>query len=285
VSERVDAAEAGGPDGGAGWWSGRRVLVTGASSGIGAALARELARAGAVVGLCARRTELLDAVLADCRRATPASQAWTVDLADLDAVDAFARQAEQALGGIDVLVHNAALSNYHASADATPWTDLEYLIRLNYLSPVRLTRALLPGLVARDDGRIVVVSSMAARMSAPGESAYSASKAALSAWFEALATEHWGGPLRVHLVYPALIDLTPGLDGDDSLADTPNGGDLVPAPVLARAMLRQVERGELELHMPHVVRDSVVSRAHDLPASMAMMARWYQRGAPTAVTE
>ncbi len=177
-----------------------------------------------------------------------------------------------------MLVHNAALANYHASALDTPWDDIEYLTRLNYLSPVRLTRALLPAMLERGGGHVVVVSSMAARMSAPGESAYSASKAALSAWFESLATEHGDGPLRVHLVYPALIDLTPGVDGDDATADTPNGGDRIPAPVLARAVLRQVERGDLELHMPHVVRESVRSRALDLPASMAMMAAWYRRG-------
>jgi NAD(P)-dependent dehydrogenase (short-subunit alcohol dehydrogenase family) len=262
------------------WWSGRRVLLTGASSGIGAALARELAAAGAVVGMCARRTDL--PVLADCRRTSPDCTSWTVDLADLDAVDAFARTAEDALGRIDVLVHNAALANYHASALDTPWDDVEYLTRLNYLSPVRLTRALLPGMLANGGGHVAVVSSMAARMSAPGESAYSASKAALSAWFESLATEQWDGPLHVHLVYPALIDLTPGVDGDDATADTPNGGDRIPAPVLARAMLRQVVRGDLELHMPHVVEESVVARAHDRPGSIAMMAAWYRRGSPTA---
>jgi short-subunit dehydrogenase len=264
---------------GRGYWTGRRVLLTGASSGIGAALARELAASGAVVGMCARRADLLDEVLADCRRSVGGCRAWTIDLSDIGAIDAFAREAERALGGVDVLVNNAALSNYHASALETPWDDLEYMIRLNYLSPVRLTRALLPGMLDRGDGAVVTVSSMAARMSSPGETAYSASKAALSAWFEALATEYWGRGLAVHLVYPALIDLTPGLDGDDEIAETPNAGDLVPAPVLARAMLRQVEHGDLDLYMPYGARDVAVSRAQDLPASITMMANWYQRTA------
>jgi NAD(P)-dependent dehydrogenase (short-subunit alcohol dehydrogenase family) len=220
-------------------------------------------------------------VLADCRRTVPECHAWTVDLADLDGIDDFARDVERELGGVDVLVNNAALSNYHADSLATPWDDIEYLTRLDYLSPVRLTRAVLPGMLMRGSGHVVVVSSMAAKVSSPGEGAYAAAKAALSTYVEALATEHWQRGIGFHLVYPALIDLTPGVDGPDSSADTPNGGELVPAPVLARAMMRQVERGDFELYMPYVARDIVTSRAQDLAASMAMMAAWYERGAPT----
>jgi len=258
-------------------WADKRVLLTGASSGIGAALARELAKAGAVVGMCARRTQLLDAVLADCRVTSPDCRAWTVDLADLDAVDAFAAAATSELGAIDVLVHNAARSNYHADGLTTPWDDVEYLMRLDYLSPVRLTRAIAPAMVERGEGRVVVVSSMAKQMSSPGESAYAAAKAALSAYFEALATELWSTGVRFHLVYPALIELS-GNDGDDSLAETPNSGELIPAPVLARAMMRQVERDELELFMPYSARDVVQARQRDLAASIDMMAAWYARG-------
>ena len=258
-------------------WTGTRVLLTGASSGIGAALARELAKAGAVVGLCARRTELLDAVLADCRVTSPESRAWTIDLADIDGIDGFAAQAAEELGGVDVLINNAALSNFHGGSLDTAWDDLEYLMRCNYLSPVRLTRALLPAMLERGSGRVVTVSSMAKQMSSPGESAYSASKAALSSWFEATATELWSSGVRFHLVYPALIGLEPGVDADDSVADTPNSGELIPAPVLARAMMRQVERDELELFMPYSAADVARNRAQNLPASIAMMAAWFER--------
>ncbi|MGH9918206.1 MAG: SDR family NAD(P)-dependent oxidoreductase [Nitrososphaerales archaeon] len=68
-------------------WDGRRVLITGASSGIGAALARELSSAGAVVGICARRTALLEGDLDDCRRLVPDCRAWTIDLSDIDRLD------------------------------------------------------------------------------------------------------------------------------------------------------------------------------------------------------
>jgi short-subunit dehydrogenase len=260
-------------------WEGRRVLITGASSGIGAALARELASAGAIVGICARRTAMLEAVLADCRKSVAGCRAWTIDLADLDALEGFVHRVESELGGIDVLVNNAALS-LSGPAPTIPWKDVEYLMRLNYLSPVRLTLAALPGMQARGSGQIAVVSSMAARMSSPGEAAYAAAKAALTAFFEALATELWDAKLSFHLVYPALIDLTPGLDGDDALADTTEGATRIPAPVLARAMRRQLERGDLELYMPHVMHQTVIARARDTRASIDFMADWYRSGSP-----
>jgi short-subunit dehydrogenase len=260
-------------------WEGTRVLVTGASSGIGAALAREMAAHGAVVGLCARRTALLEEVLADCRRTSPGSRAWTVDLAALDGLEAFVHRVEDELGGIDVLVNNAGIMLDQAAVD-TPWQDLVRITETDYYSPVRLTRAALPGMVARGGGHVVVVSSMAARMSTPGEAAYAAAKAALSAYFEALAGELWDSTVRVHLVYPALIDVTPGADGDDDLAATATGATRIPAAVLARDIRRQMERDELELYMPYSMRQAVAERATDTAKSVAFMAGWFQRGRP-----
>lgn len=259
-------------------WQGQRVLVTGASSGIGAALARELAGAGAVVGLCARRTTLLDEVLADCRRSVPESRAWTVDLSVVDGIDDFVHRVEKELGQIDVLVNNAGQA-LGGAAQATAWTDLEDALRLNYLSPVRVTLAALPAMLARGSGHVVTVSSMAARMSTPGESAYAAAKAALSAYFEALAGEMAGGPIGFHLVYPALIDLTPGVDGDDQLAREGDGSARIPAPVCARAILGQVERGELELYVPTTMQGLVAHRAHDVTAAVDFLGELYRSGA------
>src|SRR6185295_14989745 len=108
-----------------------------------------------------------------CRRSVPACRAWTIDLAELDALEGFVKRVESELGGIDVLVNNAALA-LSGPAPELPWSDLEYLMRLDYLSPVRLTLAALPGMRARGSGQIAVVSSMAARMSSPGEAAYAA---------------------------------------------------------------------------------------------------------------
>src|SRR3954469_16260538 len=88
---------------------GKNVLVTGASGGIGAALAEGFAARGATVGICARRADRLDAVLARCKEHAPHSRAWTIDLSELDGLDAFAAQVADELGGVDVLVNNAGI--------------------------------------------------------------------------------------------------------------------------------------------------------------------------------
>lgn len=259
-------------------WEGLRVLVTGASSGIGAALARELAGAGAVVGICARRTELLEAVLADCRAYVPACRAWTIDLAELGALEGFARRVADELGGIDVLVNNAGQAR-HGRAAATPWSEVERLVRVNYLSPVRLTLAVLPTMRAAGSGHVVTVSSMAARVSTPGEAAYAASKAALSAWMEAVAAEEGDGPVRFHLVYPALIDLTPGRDGDDELARSSDGATPIPAAVLAREVRRRLAEGAFEIYVPATMAGFVARRAADVAGAVRFMGELWRSGA------
>jgi short-subunit dehydrogenase len=258
-------------------WEGLRVLVTGASSGIGAALATELASAGAVVGICARRTALLEEVLDGCRAHQPACRAWTVDLADLGTLEAFAARVQDELGGIDVLVNNAGEPR-HGPAATTPWPEVERLFRINFLSPVRLTLAVLPGMRGRGGGHVVTISSMAARVSTPGEAAYAASKAALSTWMEAVAAEEGDGPVRFHLVYPALIDLTPGLDGDDELARSSDGATPIPAAVLARAVRRQLEEGAFELYVPATMAGFVVRRASDVAGSVRFMGELWRAG-------
>jgi short-subunit dehydrogenase len=176
-----------------------------------------------------------------------------------------------------VLVNNAG-QTCHGDAAATPRAVLEDQIRINYLSPVELTRAALPAMQARGDGHVVVISSMAARTSTPGEAAYAAAKSALTAYFEALAGELWFGPVRFHLVYPALIDLAPGPDGDDELAESSDGATPIPSPVMARALRRQLEGGDFELYVPRTMQAFVARRNRDVPKAIDFMAGLYRDG-------
>jgi short-subunit dehydrogenase len=173
------------------------VLVTGASSGIGAATARAFAARGATVGICARRADRLAEVAADAA----GMRTWVVDLADLDGLDAFAARAEDELGGVDVLVNNAGIPKRRRTTTMTA-DDIESVMAMNYFSPVRLTLALLPGMLERGRGDIVNVSSMGAHLVAFGVGAYAASKAALELFTEALYVELPGTGVRAHLLVP-----------------------------------------------------------------------------------
>jgi NAD(P)-dependent dehydrogenase (short-subunit alcohol dehydrogenase family) len=184
---------------------GKRVLLTGASSGIGEAGAEKLARAGATVVVVARRQELLDAVAARITAEGGDARAIACDLSDLDAIDALVATLERDLGGIDILINNAGRSIRRPLAESLDrWHDLERTMALNYYSPLRLIRGLAPGMRERGDGHIINVSTWGVlQESSPLFSVYNASKAALTAVSRVIETE-WSrdGVHSTTLFYP-----------------------------------------------------------------------------------
>lgn len=202
--------------------TGKRVLITGASSGIGAALARRLAEQGAVVGLIARRRDRLAEVLADCRMASPESQMWVADLADSAAVGAVGVQAWDALGGIDVLVNNAAIPKRRAITALDP-AEVEAVMRVNFFAPARLTLTVLPRMLEQGSGVVVNVSSVGGRLGIIHESAYCASKFALCGWSESMAVDLHGTGVAVKLIEPGPVDteIWDQPDNDDPIYDGP----------------------------------------------------------------
>ena len=184
---------------------GKRVLITGASSGIGEAGAQRFAREGAELIIVARRAQLLDEVAAGIADNGGIATAFACDLADLDAVDALAETVLQRFGGVDILVNNAGRSIRRPLAESLDrWHDVERTMTLNYYSPLRLIRGLAPGMIERGDGHIINVATWGVLSEAsPLFSVYNASKAALSAVSRVIETE-WSrsGVHSTTLYYP-----------------------------------------------------------------------------------
>ncbi|WP_084551297.1 SDR family NAD(P)-dependent oxidoreductase [Actinomadura rifamycini] len=254
--------------------AGRSALVTGASSGIGAAVAEALAAAGARVGLTARRADRLADVLARCREHAPGSAMWPADLADPDAAAALAAAAEAEFGGVDVLVNNAGAPKRRHVLDLAP-ADAEEVLRLNYLSAVRLTLAVLPGMVARGRGHLVAIGSVAARLGPPHEAAYAASKAALTAFWESMAVDLDGTGVQVHVVQPALIGGTELFDArpgeEEPLSDL---ADARPPGDVAAAVLEVIGDGRFERYVPDWFDQMASGKAADVEGFVAGVKEW-----------
>lgn len=180
------------------------IVITGASSGIGAAYARAFAAAGHTLTLVARRRELLDQLAAELPTRTFVIER---DLSKLDTVAEVVALAEKELGPIDVLVNNAGVQvvGPTATMDAA---ECERLLDVDLKAPLRLTLAALPGMLARGHGTIVDVASMAALAPTPGMTYYNAAKAGLAAASESLRGELRGTGVHVVTVYPGIIAST-----------------------------------------------------------------------------
>lgn len=174
---------------------GKRVLITGASRGIGESLAHAFAGAGATVALVARTAEAIGA-LANQLRGT----AHPADLSDAAQAANLVSQVEEAAGPIDVLVNNAGAAGMGAAFTDTSEENARYVTQVNYLSPAELCRQAVPRMLGRGGGHIVNISSMAGCVVVPGTVAYSASKAALSHFTAGLRADLRGLPIRTTLV-------------------------------------------------------------------------------------
>jgi short-subunit dehydrogenase len=230
--------------------AGKTVWITGASSGIGEALACELAARGARLILSARRRDELERVRAACAR--PGDHLVVpLDLADPPSLEAAARDVLDRLGAPDVVVHNGGVSQ-RARAEETALAVVRRILEVDFFGAVPLTLHLLPAMLARGSGRFVVVSSLVGKIGTPKRSAYSAAKHALHGWFDSLRAEVHDRGVGVTIVCPGFVR-TPlpihALTGDGAPQGTMDRAQqrgLDPAPV-ARRMARAIERERDEL--------------------------------------
>jgi short-subunit dehydrogenase len=255
---------------------GRVVVVTGASSGIGAALAPQLAERGAIVGIVARRADRLEEVLAQCRQHTPESRMWSADLGDLERAEAVAIEAWDAFGGIDCLVNNAAIAKRKHTLDLTV-EDVHHTMDVNFFSPIRMAMALLPRMHERGAGLIVNVSSMGGRLGIVHEAAYCAAKFAMCGWSETARIDLAGSGVEVKLVLPGPIDTEIWEPQPGELPGLYDG-PFVSAADCAADIVTAIERDGFEFYAPADVeggfgpaKDLVVGKTEDVDAFMDLM--------------
>lgn len=185
-------------------WAGQAVLLTGASEGIGRALALELAARGARLGLVARNLERLEALAAECRTLGAAAVPIAADLAAPLAPAAIVETALGAFGRLDVLVNNAGITMWSRFEALSDLEVLERLVEVNYLAAARLTHAALPALRG-SHGLVVAVASVAGLTGVPERTGYAASKHAMIGFFESLRIELAGTGVGVTVVAPDFV--------------------------------------------------------------------------------
>ncbi len=183
---------------------GRTALVTGASGGLGAHLARRLAREGMDVALVARREPELSALAAELEQLGVRAAALPADLSDLGQVDPLVERAQDALGPLDLLVNNAGLE---LTSDFCAYTreELTGMIDLNLTAPLLLTHRVLPGLLARGRGHVVFIASVAGKLGPAYQAPYAATKAGLIGLTQSLRSQYRHGTVGFSVVCPGFI--------------------------------------------------------------------------------
>ena len=224
------------------------VWITGASSGIGEALAVAASAAGAKLVLSARRETELQRVKNAC--ANPQSVAvLPLDLTDFDA-EAAASKAASFFGPVDVLVNNAGISQ-RSTVLSTEIAVYRRLMELDFFACVSLTKAVLPGMVAANEGHIVTISSVVGYVGTPLRSGYAAAKHALHGFYDALRAEVWREGVQVTLICPGFIKTNVSLNaitGDGGKHGLMDDGQLrgMPADECARQIWAAVTAGKEE---------------------------------------
>ncbi len=179
---------------------GARVLITGASKGIGAEMARHFAAAGSEVVLSARTESAIVELATEL-----GGHAVPFDAADRSSVDGFIDRAEAAAGPIDVLINNAGIETSQLIED-TDEDDIERAIRINLITPEQLTRQMLPRMLDRGRGHLVYTSSVAATIGQAGMSVYCSTKGGLTRFAEAVRGEMKNTPIGVTILHLGPID-------------------------------------------------------------------------------
>ncbi len=229
------------------------VIITGASKGIGAELARQLAAKGARLVLAARHETELEVVAEQCRALGARVVAVKADVALERDCQNIVSGAVIAFGRIDTLVNNAGMSMWARFEDLEDVSALERIMQVNYMGAVYCTRHAL-AFLREGGGRIVGISSLAGRTGVPTRTGYAASKHAMTGFFDSLRIELAGSGVTVTMIYPGFVatgirENATGPDGRPIMVSPVKESRVMSAEACARRIVRAVERREREVVM------------------------------------
>jgi short-subunit dehydrogenase len=230
------------------------VWVTGASSGIGEALAKELAAQGAKLILSARRLPELERVRNECLSGTAENiRLLPFDLADATSVPQKATEALDFFGHIDYMVHNGGISQRSLAKDTSIDVDRR-IFEVNYFGTVALTKALLPEMLKRKKGHFVVITSMVGKFGSPLRSSYSGSKHALHGFFDSLRAESVKDGIKITMVCPGFIRTNVSINALTGSGEKQGTMDKaqangIPPEVFARKMRKALEKEKAEVYI------------------------------------
>ena len=224
-----------------------RVVLTGASGGIGQALAAELALRGARIGLVGRNSDTLHNLGHSLAATGAALECIAADLTHAEGCAAVRRAMQARFGGVDILINNAGVTDFGEFSTSDP-TLIEELMRINLLAPMQLSRALLPDMLVQGRGQIVNVGSIFGSIAFACFASYSASKFALRGFSEALRRELAGSGVGVTYIAPRAVRTPLNTAAVYRMAERVKMTMDEPAPVAAR-MVRAIERDRKDVFL------------------------------------
>jgi short-subunit dehydrogenase len=232
---------------------GRRIILTGASEGIGRALALELAARGARVALAARDRDRLDTLAQECRTRGGEALVVPTDVSSAQDLEWLVGETVKSFGGVDVVIHNAGITMWSRFDALEDLSIFERLMEVNYLAPVRLTALALPHL-KQSRGLLVAVASLAGLTGVPERSGYAASKHALIGFFDSLRIELAGSGVDVTVIAPDFVvseihKRAIGPDGEPLGSSPMMQSKIMTAEDCARQIARAVEKRQRLLVM------------------------------------
>ena len=246
---------------------GKVAVITGASSGIGADTARSMARRGACVVLIARGKEALEQVAAEIGAEGGRAVVVPADVGDPEAVRKAAQQVVSEVGAPDVLVNNAGAGRF-LFIDETSAEEMESMMRVPTLAAFFVTKAFLPGMLTKDEGRILNINTPVAFSPWPGALGYATARYALRGFSEALQADLHGTGIRVTTLYPGKVK-TPYFEHNVGAEDRiPSIAKIIPTLTSEQTgewIAKMAERGPREAYTPFGVR------------LIAWQARWFPR--------